>query len=111
MFDELMKINTRPKPFQFYTADELWTDKHTSMKMLEYHLDDSVEFSSRKKEFIDHSVEWIASHFGVNSNTSIADFGCGPVPELQARVRGAASGHDPGPLARLSAGPSTECRR
>ena len=78
MFDELMEINTRPKPFQFYTADELWTDKHTSKQMLKYHLDDSVEFSSRKKEFIDRSIEWIVSHFGVNTNTSIADFGCGP---------------------------------
>ena len=78
MFDELQEINTRPETFQFYTADELWTNKHTSRKMLEYHLDDSVEFSSRKKGFIDRSIEWIASHFGVNSNTSIADFGCGP---------------------------------
>ena len=78
MFDELTKINTRPSPFQYYTADELWTDEHTSKKMLEYHLNDSVDLSSRKRSFIDRSVQWIVSHFGVDSATSIADFGCGP---------------------------------
>ena len=25
MFKDLKEINSRPKPFQFYTADELWT--------------------------------------------------------------------------------------
>ena len=78
MFDELTKINTRPSPFQYYTADELWTDEHTSKKMLEYHLNDSVDLSSRKKSFIDRSVQWIVSRFGVDSTTNIADFGCGP---------------------------------
>ena len=78
MFRELREINSRPAPFQFYTADELWTDEHTSMKMLEYHLNASVDLSSRNRDFIDRSVKWIVSHFGIDSNTSIADFGCGP---------------------------------
>lgn len=78
MFDELEEINSRPSPFQYYTADELWTDEHTSMKMLEYHLNGSVDLSSRNRDFIDRSVKWIVSHFGIDLNTSIADFGCGP---------------------------------
>lgn len=78
MFDELNEINRRPLPFQFYTADVLWTDKHTSMQMLKYHLSESVDISSRNEMFIDRSVEWIVSHFGVNPKTSSADFGCGP---------------------------------
>ncbi len=78
MFDKLKEINSRPTPFQFYTADELWTDEHTSMKMLEYHLNESVDLSSRNKDFIARSVKWIVSHFGIDVNTSIADFGCGP---------------------------------
>ena len=78
MFDKLEKINLRPVPFQFYTADELWTDEHTSQKMLEYHLNESVDLSSRNKGFIAQSVKWIVSHFGIDMNTSIADFGCGP---------------------------------
>jgi SAM-dependent methyltransferase len=78
MFDKLEEINSHPSPFQYYTADELWTDEHTSMKMLEYHLNDAVDLSSRNSDFIKSSVKWIVSHFGIDSNTSIADFGCGP---------------------------------
>jgi SAM-dependent methyltransferase len=78
MFNELKEINLRPKPFQFYTADALWTDEHTSQMMLEYHLDESVDLSSRNKEFIERSVKWIVSHFGIDRQTAIADFGCGP---------------------------------
>ena len=78
MFNELNEINLRPKPFQFYTADVLWTDEHTSEKMVEYHLDESVDLSSRNKEFIERSVKWIVSHFGIDTHTAIADFGCGP---------------------------------
>ncbi len=78
MFKELKEINSRPTPFQFYTADELWTDEHTSKQMLEYHLNESIDASSRNKSFIERSVEWIVSHFEVDKNTEIADFGCGP---------------------------------
>jgi 2-polyprenyl-3-methyl-5-hydroxy-6-metoxy-1,4-benzoquinol methylase len=78
MFNELKEINSRPAPFQFYTADELWTNEHTSKKMLEYHLNESIDVSSRNKIFIEKSVDWIVSHFGVDKNTQIIDFGCGP---------------------------------
>jgi len=78
MFDKLEEINTRPEPFQFYTAEKLWTDEHTSKKMLEYHLNEEIDLSSRNRDFIDRSVKWIVSHFKINSNTGIADFGCGP---------------------------------
>jgi SAM-dependent methyltransferase len=78
MFEELKEINLRPTPFQFYTADELWTNAHTSNQMLEYHLNESIDVSSRNKGFIDRSVEWIVSHFNVGNMTEIADFGCGP---------------------------------
>lgn len=78
MFNKLEEINVRPLPFQFYTAEELWTDEHNSKKMLEFHLNEAVDLSSRNKSFINRSVKWIVSHFSVDSNTSIADFGCGP---------------------------------
>lgn len=78
MFNKLEKINSRPKPFQFYTAKELWTYEHTSKKMLDYHLNKSMDLASRKDEFINRSVDWILNHFQISSNTSIADFGCGP---------------------------------
>ncbi len=78
VFKELEEINSRPLPFQFYTADELWTDVHTSKQMLKYHLNESIDVASRNKSFIARSVEWMVSHFEVDDKTEIADFGCGP---------------------------------
>ncbi len=78
MFAELEKINIRPKPFQYYTTEELWTDEHTSKQMLEFHLNESIDISSRNKKFIDKSVEWMASEFNIGRDSKIADFGCGP---------------------------------
>jgi 2-polyprenyl-3-methyl-5-hydroxy-6-metoxy-1,4-benzoquinol methylase len=94
MFDELEKINSRPKPFEFYTASDLWTDKHTSQQMLAFHLNGDIDVSSRNAEFIDRSVEWIVSHFDVGAATKVADFGCGPglyatrLARMQADVTG-----------------------
>jgi len=78
MFEKLKKIDARPKPFEFYTAADLWTDEYTSKQMLSYHLNQDVELSSRNLQFIDRSVEWIANRFNVRAGTKIADFGCGP---------------------------------
>jgi len=78
MFEELEKINARPRPFEFYTAGDLWTDEHTSQQMLSFHLNEEIDVSSRKAAFIDRSVEWIASYFNMAEGTKVADFGCGP---------------------------------
>ena len=78
MFEELEKINIRPKPFEFYTASDLWADEHTSKQMLSFHLNKEIDVASRNATFIERSVEWIASHFNVGAGTKIADFGCGP---------------------------------
>ncbi|MBN1222297.1 MAG: class I SAM-dependent methyltransferase, partial [Candidatus Aminicenantes bacterium] len=78
MFEELEKINTRPKPFEFYTAEDLWTEEHTSKQMLSFHLDEEIDVSSRNAAFIARSVEWIISYFNVGAGTKVADFGCGP---------------------------------
>ena len=45
---------------------------------LEFHLNESIDVSSRNKDFIGRSVDWVVSHFQVGRNTSIVDFGCGP---------------------------------
>jgi 2-polyprenyl-3-methyl-5-hydroxy-6-metoxy-1,4-benzoquinol methylase len=78
MFEKLAEINSRPAPFQFYTADELWTDEHTSAQMLKHHLNEDIDVSSRNIKFIDRSVKWIVSNFNIIAKTRIADFGCGP---------------------------------
>ena len=78
MYKQLKEINKRPEPFQFYTAEELWADEYTSKKMLEYHLNESIDVSSRNLNFINQSVDWISNHFNLNLNSDIIDFGCGP---------------------------------
>lgn len=76
MFQELKEINSRPKPFQFYTANELWTNEHTAKQMLQYHLNADIDMSSRNHAFIRQSVNWITEYFNVGAVTKIADFGC-----------------------------------
>jgi len=94
MFEELEKINERPEPFQFYTATDLWTDEHTSKQMLSFHLNEAIDVASRKRAFINRSVEWIASLFNIGRQFKIADFGCGPglyatrLAKLEADVTG-----------------------
>lgn len=94
MFEDLEKINTRPNPFEFYTASDLWTDEHTSEQMLRFHLNEDIDVSSRNADFINRSVEWIASRFNIGAGTKIADFGCGPglyakrLAQRQAEVTG-----------------------
>ncbi len=96
MFKLLEKINERPAPFEFYTASELWTDEHTSRRMLAYHLNGDVDLSSQNHRFIKESVQWIVSRFKVGENTRVADFGCGPglyALEL-ARIKASVTGID-----------------
>jgi SAM-dependent methyltransferase len=78
LFEALEQINERPGPFEYYTAQDLWTDDYTSQQMLSYHLNGDIDVSSRNTAFINRSVEWIVSHFKVGAGTKIADFGCGP---------------------------------
>ncbi len=78
MYSELTNINRRPKPYEFYTAKELWTDEHTSQQMLQYHLNESLDVASRNRRFIDGSVNWMASRFSIGEGTAVCDFGCGP---------------------------------
>ena len=94
MFQELEEINRRPVPFESYTASELWTDEHTSKQMLAFHLNENIDVASRRAAFIDRSVDWIVSRFGVSKDTKVADFGCGPglyaarLARKQAKVTG-----------------------
>lgn len=94
LFQAIEKINSRPRPFEFYTASDLWTDDHTSQQMLFFHLNEDIDVSSRNARFIRESVSWIVSYFGVSSATTVADFGCGPglyalrLAQHQAKVTG-----------------------
>lgn len=78
MFETLRQIYERPRPYEFYTAETLWNDEHTSQQMLNFHLDEGVDLASRTRAFIERSVEWMASRFAIGPGVRIADFGCGP---------------------------------
>ena len=78
MYRELQDINTRPACFEHYTAADLWTEEHTSSRMLQFHLNGSIDVASRKTAFIDRSVAWMMSRFGLGEGKAVADFGCGP---------------------------------
>jgi len=77
-FRELEGAASRPEPFEFYTADRLWSDPHISARMLEYHLDPDVNLASRTLDFIESSCDWIRGKFRLRPGVSVADFGCGP---------------------------------
>lgn len=78
MFKELESVVTRPKPFEFHTTEELWTDDHISRRMLELHLNEKTDLASRTKEFIDRSSKWIIDHFELGKGRKVLDLGCGP---------------------------------
>lgn len=77
MLDKLNEINTRQRPYEFYTAEELWTSEHTAQQMLQYHLNDDIEASSRNSTFIEKSCNWITNRFNIKGK-KVIDFGCGP---------------------------------
>jgi 2-polyprenyl-3-methyl-5-hydroxy-6-metoxy-1,4-benzoquinol methylase len=78
MLEILKHINERPTLWGHYTADELWTDEYTSKQMLQYHLAEDLDISSRNKKFLERSAKWIVEKFDLNSAKTVADFGCGP---------------------------------
>ena len=78
MFELLKEINEKPTLWGHYTADELWTDEYTSKQMLNYHLAEDLDISSRNKKFLVRSANWITQRFNLNDEKIVADFGCGP---------------------------------
>ncbi len=96
MFDQLEEINARPKPFEFYTVSDLWTDEYTSKQMFTFHLDGDNDVASRRTTFIDRSTQWMTSEFDLCEGKSVADFGCGPglYTERLARTHAAVTGID-----------------
>lgn len=78
MFETLKKINLKPKPFEYYSALSLWNDPHRSEQMLNYHLNETVDLSSRTKRFIEKSAAWIGNQFQLREGVQVCDFGCGP---------------------------------
>lgn len=94
MFNKLKNINSKPKPFEFYTAIELWTNEYTAQQMLNYHLNEDLDLASRNKAFMDRSTKFIIEKFNMDDTKDVVEFGCGPglyahkFAETGARVTG-----------------------
>jgi len=78
MFEQLHQINRRPEVFSVYTAQALWADPHRAKQMLAFHLDETIDLSSRNTAFIDASSRWMIDQFELAPGKAVCDFGCGP---------------------------------
>lgn len=78
LFEALTTITHQPSVWSKYTAGQLWADPHVAKQMLEFHLNQDVELASRNERFIDESVTWLKTTFGLGENAKVIDFGCGP---------------------------------
>lgn len=65
------------KPNTYEIGNPLWDDEYISKSMLALHLNPDVESASRSFEFMDRSVDWIASLLR-KQDGKILDLGCGP---------------------------------
>jgi len=68
----------RPAPFSAYTTPEFWDDDHISAQMLTAHLDPGIDAASRRHDFIDRAVSWIAARLALGAGSRVLDLGCGP---------------------------------
>jgi SAM-dependent methyltransferase len=60
------------------STDKFWDDEHISKGMLEAHLNPDWHAATRKLDFVDKSVKWIASIAQPTQFQQLLDLGCGP---------------------------------
>lgn len=77
MYNKLNKLLNKPDLYALST-NRFWDDEHISKALLDAHLNPNLESASRKIEFIDKSVNWIASLAPPSSYPQLLDLGCGP---------------------------------
>ena len=77
MFNSLKKYATKPVLYTPSTS-AFWDDEHISKGLLQAHLNPTLEAASRKHDFIDNSVNWIASIAPPAEYKFLLDLGCGP---------------------------------
>jgi len=76
LYTTLTQINQKPEPYALCTAESFWNYPHISKKMLMLHLDPKAGLASRNENFVRKSTAWITSHFDLNKNSMLCDFGC-----------------------------------
>ena len=77
VYELLKTLAQRPAPFAVSTIRELWTRPHLAAQMLEHHLSQASEHSSRPIPVIENTVEWIDRQLDLGGKRVI-DLGCGP---------------------------------
>ncbi len=77
MFHQLTGFLDKPQLYASGT-NQFWNDEHISQFVLESHLNPSVDAASRKPEFMDKSVRWIARIAPPSEYRKLLDLGCGP---------------------------------
>lgn len=77
MFDKLSRYLVKPKLYAPSTG-EFWDDEHISKGMLEAHLNPNWDAATRRHDFLDRSVSWIASIVSPEQFRTLIDLGCGP---------------------------------
>jgi SAM-dependent methyltransferase len=76
-FDVLNELSRRPEPFSKNTIRALWTGPHLARKMLEHHLSQASDHSSRRLDDIERIVAWLDEQIDF-AGKKIIDLGCGP---------------------------------
>ena len=77
MIEQLKELSHRPEPWSVSTVKELWTRPHLARQMLQYHLSQDTDHSSRRIEVIEATVAWLDEQLGFRGK-NVADLGCGP---------------------------------
>ena len=77
MFHEMTKYLTKPDIYTLST-NKFWDDEHISKGMLEAHLNPELDAASRKADFLDQSVRWIATIAPPAQYPHLLDLGCRP---------------------------------
>lgn len=77
MFKTLCSYLAKPKLYATGTGP-FWDDEHISKGLLEAHLNPEWDAATRKHEFVDKSVNWIASIAPQEHFKKLLDLGCGP---------------------------------
>ncbi|MCK8489179.1 class I SAM-dependent methyltransferase [Paenibacillus sp. MBLB2552] len=77
MFNVLRNYLIKPELYAPSTGS-FWDDEHISKGMLEAHLNPDWEAATRKHDFVEKSVHWIASIAQPAQYPQLLDLGCGP---------------------------------
>jgi SAM-dependent methyltransferase len=74
---KILQLMEKPEPYAPGDLD-FWDDDHISQRALEAHLDPDTDAASRRPDFMDASVRFIAKTAGGLNGKRILDLGCGP---------------------------------